>query len=116
MAKETKMVEEVKVHLLIMNPMTGNTENTQLIALSLDKDKLKEWYEAEIAPESYKDDGPNMFSGPATKSYHKIFKKGSVMEWMNPVANWDKLDHHGLGVHEEWTKEENIRTDILRID
>ncbi len=69
---------------LHLNPMTSNTENSVCIAISHDRIMLENLLEDERV-ESYKDTGPNLFeSGPSEKTYHKVYRKGSVLEMMNP--------------------------------
>ena len=89
--------------------MMGNTENSNVVAWSDDKDKLRQWYESQKV-EPYADDGVSPLSGSATK-WHKSFAKGGPLEWYNPVE-WvnegQEINSYDHGVHFEWFNEEDI--------
>jgi len=104
--KETRMIEEVKVYALLMQGMTNNSENIQLMALSFEKQKLIDWHNEQLV-EPYEDDGPDNFN-EGTKSYHKVFRKGGPLEWMNPVENFDQLGMFGHGIIFDWVNEDHI--------
>lgn len=74
---ETRTIEQVRVFKLLMNPMPSNFENFRIVALSYDENKLKEFVENEKV-EPYKDG-----------KWHKTFKQGGPLEWMNPM-NWNE--------------------------
>ena len=113
--KETRLVEEVKVYLLVMQPMTGNAENTSLEAASFEKQKLIDWHN-EQKVELYNDEGPDNF-GDGSKCYRKQFRKGGPLEWMNPIDTpYFSPGTWGHGIHEQWIEEENINRNILFID
>lgn len=78
--------------------MTDQMEARQLAAIAFDLDKLKTWYENEKV-EPYKDD-----------RWHKVFKKGGPLEWLNPASTLDGIDYWGHGVETEWTQMENVRS------
>lgn len=104
---ETRTVQQVLIHKLIMNPMTGRTEDANLVAWSTDKNSLINWYNNELESEPYSDG-----------NWHKTFKKESHLEWYNPIYDLEKLDHYGQGVQKEWVNEEflpNIESRFLRI-
>lgn len=88
---ETRTIEQVKIYKLLLNPMPANFEKVNMVAIAYDVEKLKEWYES-LKVEPYKDD-----------NWHKVFKKGSKLEWNNPLEYSD----YG-GIEEEWTTQEAI--------
>jgi len=110
--KETRLLEQVKIYLLVMQPMTGNSENTSLEAISFERQKLIDWHNQQKV-ELYEDDGPDIFEG-GTKCYHKQFRKDGPLQWMNPIDTPDFVPGTwGHGIHEQWIEEENINTSIL---
>ena len=101
---ETRIIEQVKVYILWMNPMTGRAESRRIAAISCNKQKLIDFYHAEEAEQSYQDG-----------EWDKAFKQGSVLEWFNPLYNeayFDGLDHFGHGICEEWIEVGTIRNDL----
>ena len=106
---ENRQVTQVKVWKLIMNMMRNQSESGSLVAVSDDKDKLINWYNDQKADEPYSEPGTNPFSGGPT-TWHKVFKKGSLLEWFNPV-NTDKPDHYNHGFIWEWVDSEFYYSD-----
>lgn len=99
---ETRQVTELKVFLLIMNNMRGNTEGKTLVAISDDKDKLVSWYNSQKAPERYKEVGASSFESHGSEhTWHKSFIPGPL-EWYNPIDNFSELNHWGHGIQEDW--------------
>lgn len=88
---ETRTIEQVKVYKLLLNPMPANFEKVNMVAIAYDIEKLKKWYE-NLKVEPYQDG-----------NWHKVFKKGSKLEWNNPIEYSD----YG-GIEEEWTTQEAI--------
>ena len=116
--KNVRMISQIEVWKLIMNPMMGRTEENRLVALSYDRQTLIDWMEAEKAPEPYYDEGPSFFHG-GNLEYYKVFKKDGPLEWFNPLDNLDTLNHHGQGISSEWTEADIVRkvvaTDVIEI-
>lgn len=89
--------------------MRGNTENSTLLAISYEKDKLIDWYNSQLATEVYEEVGSPSFEVHGdSHRWHKAFKTGSPLEWYNPCYNFEP-NHFGQGISEEWTNEEAIR-------
>ncbi len=114
---ETRTITQVKIYKLYLNPMRGNTEDANLVAIAYYKDQLIRWYEDQIAPETWKDYGEIRFPAKGdfggTKSpnhcFHKAFLKGSKLEWYNPVNLFDTSDmlsSYGHGIQEQWIEED----------
>lgn len=57
---------------ILLNPMTGRTEAMRLVACSDMRSEVEALLSGERC-EPYKDD-----------NWHKVFKKGGPLEWMNP--------------------------------
>ena len=93
---ETRMVQQVKLYCLIMNPVTDRAESGRIAVTSFDKNRLLEFYQSEIV-DSYKDD-----------YYHKVFRKDGPLEWYNPLWTLDGVDSFGHGLREEWIDSTNI--------
>lgn len=90
---ETRQVTQVKAYMLHLNPMPANFEKTNIVAISTDKQKLQEWYDGQKT-EPYQDD-----------NWHKVFAKGSPLEWYNPIEYSDYC-----GIQEVWTSLDEINT------
>jgi hypothetical protein len=99
---KTRTIQQVLIHKLVMNPMRGNTENSQLVAWSDDKDKLVNFYNNEKV-ESYTNEGSPSFEchGDSHKWY-KSFKLGGILEWYNPIDSFEHPNRYGQGIQQEW--------------
>lgn len=95
-------------YVLVLNPMTANTESTAEFGPFESLDELRAFYDAESV-EHYKDEGPNMF-GPGPKIYYKTFRKGGRLEWMNPLTDseWESPSYFGHGVYEVLLRVEQV--------
>ena len=93
---ETRIIRQVRLYKLILNPMTGRCESGSVVAISLDYCKLVAWYNSQKAPTEYRDGG-----------WNKTFKKGSRLEWFNPVSSLElnELGVFGHGIVDEWIPE-----------
>ena len=101
--KETREITQTKVYILVLNPMTDKAEAARVIAVAFEKEKLIQFYRDETAPEPWQDG-----------RFNKTFKKGSVLEWFNPVPDINSMepDFFGQGVYEDWLIEEDIDPSI----
>lgn len=88
---ETRIITQVKIYKLLLNPMPANFEKINMVAIAYDKQHLIDWYES-LKVEPYEDE-----------NWHKVFKRGSKLEWYNPIEYSD----YG-GIQEEWTTQEAI--------
>ena len=93
---ETRVVEQIKLYWLVMNPVTDRAESGRITMMSTDKNKLLERYRNEIV-ESY-DDG----------HYRKVFRKDGPLEWYNPLWNEETKDTFGHGLYEDWCDRSNF--------
>lgn len=100
---ETRQVTQVMVWKLILNPMRSNTEASNLVAWSDDKDKLLNWYKSQLV-EPYSDNGITSFECHGdSHNWYKVFAKGSQLEWYNPMDNEEGYpNHYGQGLQNEW--------------
>lgn len=89
---ETRMITQVKVYVLWMNPISGRAEDTVPVAVSTESIRLFSWYNEQTCP-MYNENGMN-----------KFFRKGTVLELYNPITTSDINPggpfHHG--VYTEW--------------
>ncbi len=94
--------------VLVMNPMMGNTENQKEFGPFDTTEELMAFYNREKV-EPYKDEGPNMF-GPGVKTYHKSFRKGGPLEWMNSLTprEFEAPGYFGHGVREVLLRVEEV--------
>lgn len=93
---ETRLVEQVKIYYLIMNPVTDRAESGRITMMSFDKNHLIQAYQNELT-EPYDDD-----------RFRKVFRKNGPLEWLNPVSTFDGLDWFGHGIKEEWVDRVNV--------
>jgi hypothetical protein len=99
-----------------LNPITSNTEDGSLVAISDDRDKLLNWYKGEFADEPYYSVGVHSFPAKGDfpeelndqYKYYKVFKKGSNLEWFNPMMDENTTDHYGHGIGWEWVDETEL--------
>jgi len=113
---ETKLVEQVKIYKLVLNPMRSSTEDGKMVAISYSKEKLLDWYKSEMAEKDYVEEGTPSFDCQGdSHQWRKTFKKGSVLEWYNPINLFDRnsiegLKHYGHGIQEQWTFQEQFES------
>jgi len=115
---QTRVIEQVLVYKLLMNPMNARTEESNLVAWSTELDNLINWYNNEKEVEPYTDVQENYGFDYNIKNWYKIFKKGSHLEWYNPLDILEEINRYGQGIHQEWVNIdllENIESRYLRI-
>lgn len=93
---ETRLVEQVKVYFLIMNPVTDRAESGRIAMMSTSRENLITAYENEHV--AVYDDG----------NFRKVFKQGGPLEWYNPVWTFDGVDPFGHGLSEDWVDMQNL--------
>ena len=99
---ETRTITEEKIYKLILNPMRGNTETWNIVAIAYEKQKLIDWYNSLLAIEVYKENGsPSFECHGDSHIWHKTFREGSELEWYNPCPNFEQ-DYYWHGIGEEW--------------
>jgi len=100
---ETRSITQVKVWKLILNPMRANTEASNLVAWSEDKDKLINWYKSQLVEPYIDADSPSFECQGNYHNWQKVFAKGSELEWYNPMDNEDYFPNcYGQGLVSEW--------------
>lgn len=92
---ETRTINQVKLYILTMNPITGRTENGEITAISYSKQALIDFHNRESV-ENYRDD-----------TWSKSFRKGSLLEWFNPLYSFE-IDYYGHGIREEWANVDEV--------
>jgi hypothetical protein len=93
---ETRLVEQVKVYFLIMNPVTDKAESGRITMMSTSRQDLITAYENEQV--AIYDDG----------NFRKGFKQGGPLEWYNPVWTFEGVDPFGHGLSEDWVDMQNL--------
>lgn len=110
---EIRTNSQTKLWKLALNPMRENTESTQFIAWSDDKQKLIEWYNSQVEP-STEYGSPSFECHGDTHLWHKSFKVGGPLEWYNPldnpIDNPASINHYGQGISSEWVNDDIILT------
>lgn len=94
---------------LVLNPMMSNIESVHCVGTFNSREEAKAFYNSHLASEPYKELGPNMF-GPEEKMYHKVFKKDSPLEWLNPIMEneWVTPSCHNHGLHDMYSNISNV--------
>ena len=99
---ETRMHEQVKLYLLIMNDMrSAHIEDVSIVAVSTSLDALQRWEKDQRAPERWKDG-----------RFNKTYSQFTSLEWKNPT-NMDP-EMYGCntfcedGVKTEWVNAEEL--------
>ncbi len=93
---ETRVVQQVKVYYLIMNPVTDRAESGRITMMSTIRQNLITSYENELV--AVYDDG----------NFRKVFKQGGPLEWYNPVWTFEGVDPFGHGLSEDWVDMDNL--------
>ena len=95
--------------ILRMNNMMSNTEQATEFGPFEDVEAAKRFVNDRTV-EYYKDEGPCMFDQGRNKSYSKCFRKGSELEWYNPLSEqeWQGLSSYGHGVMEVLIRVEDV--------
>ncbi len=93
---ETRLVEQVKVYYLVMNPVTDRAESGRIAMMSTSRQNLISAYENEQVV-IYDD-----------SNFRKVFKQGGPLEWYNPVWTFEGVDPFGHGLSEDWVDMENL--------
>lgn len=84
---ETRLVTEVKVYILTLNLMRGNSEDGEIVAISYEKEKLINWYMMQLAPAPFQEEGDPIFTCHGDSHvWRKTFNTGSQLEWFNPCS------------------------------
>ncbi len=92
---EQRVITQVKIYYLVMNPMTDRTEASKIVVMSEDRDRLIRYYTDNLVP--YYNDG----------NWSKTFRKDTPLEWYNPLGSLEenKVNHWGHGLKSEWVDE-----------
>lgn len=96
---ETRTVQECRIYVMVLNTF-GSSKSGEIAAVSDDYIRLVDWYKAQFADEPYREDG-----------WYKVFKKGSPIEYNNPIYNIELNDvnHWNHGIHDEWVPLNSIQ-------
>jgi len=113
---ETRTITEVKTFKLILNPIHERCEHGQIVVISTDRDKIIEFYNNELVPGGYTDEGINAWDN-SVKIWHKQFRRNGPLEWFNPVSDiLNGLDMHHHGISYEWIEEDTYHnTTIVKV-
>jgi hypothetical protein len=91
-------------YYLVLNDMRGRLEGQTPFGPYDSAEAALAFHDSEKAPESWKDPIGERLTDPCDyhgKVFNKSFKKGSALEWMNPLMPYEreKPGSHGHGVH-----------------
>ncbi len=112
---ETRGVTEYRYFVLNLAGMHGGVDKSIGVAIFEDIEKLKSYYNSQLADKPWTDK-PSMDAYGNKHSWSKVFKKGSPLEWYNPLSPinspnpediFQVVSHHDAafgGVTEYWTE------------
>jgi len=103
---EKRTLKQTRVHKLVLNDMrdSGAEIGVLLPHLTYSEEDMCNFVESEVNPEGMWQDKVG------DKTYNKIFKKGSDLEWYNkPVNIIAKDDSFGHGVSSEWIEDTQLK-------
>ena len=105
---ETRETTEYKVYVLYLADMRGGVDKAKPVAVFDELQELKDFYNSQLADEPYKDT-PSSDDYGNIRTWHKVFKEDSILEWYNPVNSdlEDKADTYDNmlcfgGVQSQW--------------
>lgn len=93
---ETRTVTQIKIWKLIMH--AKNRNEFDLVAISADKNLINEWYNSQYC-EQYTEHVDGL------GEYTKNFKKGTPLEWYEPVYLETEVMDYEYGVSSEWVND-----------
>jgi hypothetical protein len=82
---ETREKTEFKVFVLNLADMRGGVDRSKPVAVFDDLEKLKSYYNSQLADQPYTDTSSNDDYGNQ-RNWHRVFKKSSLLEWFNPLS------------------------------
>lgn len=99
---ETRQKTEYKVYVLCLADVRGGVDSAHAVAVFDELEDLKNYYNSQLADEPYTDEPSPDYYGNV-HSYHKVFKRGSPLEWYNPADSLEPVYNTSFGgVLEDW--------------
>lgn len=86
---EKRVMEEVKLYKLVMNPITANAETGCIVAISTEIENLERFLKEQEGPFPFRD----------SSGYQHFFKEGPLY-WYNPLMMSARCWGHGI--QSEW--------------
>lgn len=86
---------------LVLNPIRSSAESQRFFGPFPTIEGVIAFYKSHLV-EPYTETEPSLYNGQSTV-YRKTFRKGSPLEWMNPLPDHDDLlspTTFGHGIHE----------------
>lgn len=114
----TRQKIEYEVFVLCLADMHGGVDKSRPVAVFDELQKLQDYYSSQLADEPYTDE-PSMDSYGNTHSWHKVFKKGSALEWFNPASSLDPAQTYECifgGVFSDWVDNLDFNVPFNPID
>lgn len=103
---ETREATEYKVYCLCLADMHGGVDKSVVVAVFDTLHALKNYYESQLAGTPWTDEPSNDWAGQPRR-WHKVFKKGSPLEWYNDASSLEPQSWHDVafgGVVEDWIR------------
>ena len=125
---ETRVVEQFKVFKLVLSPIRKSEGKKNLVAISLSKEELLNWYVSQMAEKVYEGIHPDTLiriqlhngkEGAFPKKvfpYRKYFKVGSPIEWysslLEPIIIFTRKNIEYPGFYEVWMTQEEFNNEF----
>jgi len=115
---ETRTKTEYRFFILHLSDVRGGVDKATALAVFDDIEKLKSYYNSNLAEAPWSDEPSPDFYGN-THSYSKVFRKGSPLEWYNPVRSFNVVSSYDAvegGVTESWGEDDYLTQNGWTID
>lgn len=101
---ETRDVKQIKIWGLILNTM-GAAESGNLVAVASSEQALKDFYYSQ-----------QMENTELINGYRYTFKEGPLRNYNPSGTQPVSEDIFGHGIFSQWVNEDEIRSDVYRVD
>ena len=102
---ETREITEYKTYILCLADMHGGVDKSKPVAVFSELELLRSYYQSQLADAPWQDaESPDNYGN--VHKWHKVFKKGSPLEWYNPLTSFDIQSWQDVafgGVIENWS-------------
>lgn len=97
--------------VLELNPMRGNTEDREAVALANTREELQAFLDREKV-EPYFTEAESSF-GFGMQKFHKVFRQGGPLEWFNPPSEIHDGCFINISTEDDWAS--NARERFRRL-
>lgn len=97
---EYRSIQQVKLFLLVMNPMMGRAEDGEIVAISDDYNRLTSFYQSALMNEPVR----------SADNFLHFFSEESPLYWFNTINSLepDADTIFGHGIHTAWQNVDDL--------